>query len=142
MRTKDNTNAFLVFEQASLRAVIRNDLPPTSEADIQKLLRQVEVAGVKERSIFDKAFFTIYYYQTEVQHARSIPDGIYGAMQALVPGLDISIGFGLTIDDGLIISFEGYTYGEPWPRNLSRFELVHLIPTEDGGNRLPKASWE
>jgi len=133
--------AHLVFEKTSLQTIICNDIPGASDTDIKRLLEQVEVANVKERIIYEKAFFTSYYYQTEVKRA-SVPTGYYGSMQALVPCLPDGIGFGLYIDNGMIASFEGYTYGAPWPKDLSRFELVHLVETEDGGNWFPKASWE
>lgn len=133
---------FLFFEKTCLQSIIKNDIPLESETDIQRLLEQVEVAKVQERNISERAFFTSYYYETEVERASDVPTKYYGSMHALVPSLSGGIGFGLYIDNGLIASLEGYTYGETWPKDLSRFELVHLIPTENGGNRLPKASWE
>jgi len=46
-----------------------------------------------------------------------------GNVQVSFPGLEHGAGFVLFINDGLISMLEGYTYGEPWPEDITGYSF-------------------
>jgi len=51
---------------------------------------------------------------------------VFGDVAAQVPGLKHDAGFLLFIKDGYIDFLEAYTYDEPWPTKIEKFDLSYL----------------
>jgi hypothetical protein len=95
------------------------------EDDILSILReQLEAIVVVNREMTGVGFFTTFVVSDEVRRAddRSFK---LGDVIANISGLAHGAGFLLYVEHGALHMLEGYTYDEPWPKEISAFELTY-----------------
>jgi len=112
-------NDLTTLERKVMQALLDGD------DDILSLLRkQVETVIVVKREMTGVGFFTTFV----------VPDGIpraddqslkFGDVIANISGLAHGAGFLLYVEHGALHMLEGYTYDEPWPKEISEFELTY-----------------
>jgi hypothetical protein len=87
------------------------------------LRKQYEVAKILDRQFTGYGFFTDFEIMDK---SLRIPDNMnreVGNTQAVIEGLKLGVGFVLYIRNGFIKTLEGYTYDEPWPKNITSYSL-------------------
>lgn len=111
-------------------------LTPLEQAVLEKLLsgesegyrilqKQIPTLRVTERKMTGVGFFTRFSLPDE---APKLPDG--ASVEISDVGADLTdlkhgAGFVLFIRKGGINMLEGFTYGEPWPRDVRSFYLYY-----------------
>jgi len=95
------------------------------EDDILSILReQLEATVVVKRKMTGVGFFTTFAVSDDVRRAddRSFKlDDVIASISGLAHGA----GFLLYVEHGALHMLEGYTYDEPWPKEISEFELTY-----------------
>jgi hypothetical protein len=111
-------------------------LTALEEAVLEKLLsgesegyrilqKQIPALRVTERKMTGVGFFTSFSLADE---APKLPDEAsleISDVGAEINDLEHGAGFVLFIRKGGINMLEGFTYGEPWPHNVSSFHLYY-----------------
>jgi len=95
------------------------------EDDILSILReQLGATVVVKRKMTGVGFFTTFAVSDDVRRAddRSFK---FDDVIASISGLAHGAGFLLYVEHGLLHMLEGYTYDEPWPQEISEFELTY-----------------
>lgn len=116
-------------------------LTPLERAVIQKLLagddkilgslrRQFEAAKVIQREMTGVGFYTTFAVPPEIDRLPGNRSFNFGDVEAEIPGLNSGAGFLLFVKDGALDFLEGYTYDEPWPDQVSSFELSYVRPDQ------------
>ena len=76
-------------------------------------------------------FYTTFNVPNGVSRVASGRSFKFGDVSATTPGLQHGVGFLLFVKDGILEMLEGYTYDEPWPIEISTFELSYDNGTRD-----------
>lgn len=95
------------------------------EDDILSILReQLGATVVVKRKMTGVGFFTTFAVSDDVRRAddRSFK---FDDVIASISGLAHGAGFLLYVEHGVLHMLEGYTYDEPWPQEISEFELIY-----------------
>lgn len=85
--------------------------------------RQLAHAKVVGRKFTGVGFFTDFIVPSEAAVQRNLPNMELSGVGAVFPNLKHGAGFLFFIRDGVIKMLEGYTYDEPWPEEVSEFQL-------------------
>jgi hypothetical protein len=106
------------------RAVLKKVLE--GEDNILSMLRQqLEKAKVTERKVTGVGFYTTLAVPDSV---GQVPGGLtvkLGDVHADIADLRNGAGFLLYVQNGRLDLLEGYTYDEPWPQEITGFELSY-----------------
>ena len=109
-------------------------LTPLESAVIKKLLdgkddvlavlrQQLEYAEVTQREVTGVGFYSTLAVPDSVGRAPRSLTVKFGDVHADMVHLRDGAGFLLYLRDGCLDLLEGYTYNEPWPQEITRFEL-------------------
>jgi hypothetical protein len=112
-------NSFDAFESEVMSKLLSEE-PKYSEL----LMMQYDNARIVSRQFTGVGFFTDYEVLDKSLRIHELSDYHFGSVQVVVPQLHYGIGFVLFIKHGLIDFLEGYTYGEPFPINISEYQIV------------------
>ena len=111
------------LERAVLEKLVSGD------SDRYRILqKQIHALRVSERKMTGVGFFTRFSIPNDISKLSDEATFQIGGIGADINDLEHGAGFVLFIEDGQIETLEGYTYDEPWPRNVDSFHL-HFIPT-------------
>lgn len=86
----------------------------------EKLQKQLSVASVKDRTISKYGFFVDYVINNS--DAVTLGQDVNLMLETdgwKINGLEHGSGYILWIQNGLIHSLEGYSYEEPWPKEIT-----------------------
>lgn len=89
-----------------------------------KLRRQYDSSTVVGRDMTGKGFFTDYEIG---DRSASLGDGVnlqLGEDQWNINGLEYGSDYILWIKNGFITQLEGFSYGEPWPENITKISKI------------------
>ena len=76
-------------------------------------------------------FYTTFNVPNVVPRVAGGKSFKFGDVSATVPGLQHGAGFLLFVKDGILEMLEGYTYDEPWPSQISTFEVSYVNGARD-----------
>lgn len=106
------------------RAVLEKLLYGDSK-EYQILQKQCDDLLVSERKMTGVGFFTRFFLPSEVAKLPNKASFQIGDVAADIEDLKHGAGFELFIKNGQIYMLEGYTYDEPWPRDIRGFKLYY-----------------
>jgi len=112
------------FEDEVIRRILTVDLKDNPDISCQLLL-QYKNAEIVQRHFFEQGYYTEFSVLDEGLRLANRGNSEVGNTLAEIPNLRHGIGFLLFIRDGLISSFEGYTFGEKWPESFKKYTLVN-----------------
>lgn len=120
---KSRMETFMSDKFSTLEKEVMNELLLRGPTDVSaQIQRQYECSKVARRRITGVGFFT--YFDVPSTAAPIEPANIeFGNLNALLEGTQNGCGFVLFIRKGKIEFLEGFTYGEPWPKDakITRF---------------------
>ncbi len=93
---------------------------------LRGLREQFERIENVERKFTGAGFYTKVRVAPDVR-PLSKKSLTFGDVAAAIPELKNGAGFLLFVRDGVLNQLEGYTYGESWPAEVSRFELGYIV---------------
>jgi hypothetical protein len=97
---------------------------------VLKALRDQRSAIVSMREqLTGSGFYLEFQLAEDAISIPGKPSFRFGDVDAKIEGVDNGAGFVVFIENGIITMLEGYTYDEPWPDNISNYELSY-----DSGN--------
>jgi len=108
------------FEQAVLEKLLAGDHPVLAE-----LRAQAQSAQLASREYTGSGFFLSFNVTRDAARPASEGDFYFGDVNAVVEGLQDGAGFVVFVRDGYLATLEGYSYEEPWPKEIRRFELAY-----------------
>ena|SRR5579875_4153130 len=119
---------------------MENNVGPLEEQVLQMLLAgddpvlitlrcQLKLAKRRSREYTGVGFFTHFDVPKEAPQFSGNPSIKFGDVIAEMDGLQRGAGFLLFIQNGVLSMLEGYTYEEPWPQKVARFELRYTSGT-------------
>jgi hypothetical protein len=86
------------------------------------LRSQLAVTEVHSRQLTECGFFTYFAVPANVVRADRRLQTLGDAV-ADIDGLVDGAGFGLVLNEGLIDTLEGFSFDEPWPREIGSFKV-------------------
>ncbi|MEO7730873.1 MAG: hypothetical protein ABIY55_07880 [Kofleriaceae bacterium] len=118
--------------------MLRPDLQPLEAAVLDRLLAgdhpvlvrlrgQLSRATVTRRERTGVGFF-VDFALPPAEEPASVGTLRIGDVAATVTGLQHGAGFVLFVNDGLIKMFEGFSYDEPWPDEITKFSVRYQDP--------------
>jgi hypothetical protein len=90
------------------------------------LRKQISALQVRERKMTGVGFFTRFIIPAGVPKPGDGPTFQIGGVAADIDHLEHGAGFLLFIVGGQIETLEGCTYDEPWPKDVSSFNLRNI----------------
>jgi hypothetical protein len=113
------------LERAVIQALLSRDDPGYAE-----LREQYASCRVTSREMTGVGFYTALEVDASTPPAptsvgnplgqgRGFPDDVYADLD----GLEHGAGFILWLEDGRLETLEGFTYAEPWPDEVRRFDV-------------------
>jgi hypothetical protein len=109
------------FETAVLGKLLAGDHPV-----LAVLRAQADAASVASREQTGTGFFVSFDIPDHTP-ALSTKDFHFGDVNAVVSGLKNGAGFVVFVRGGRLNVLEGYTYDEPWPREIRDFKLTYQV---------------
>ncbi|MEM7049912.1 MAG: hypothetical protein AAF604_09635 [Acidobacteriota bacterium] len=103
-------------------AVLRKTLKGESRA-LELLRAQLKTLQVVSRKITGSGFFS--KFEISPERRIDIPDIQFGDVIANITGLAHGAGFLLYLREGQLDLLEGYSFEEPWPREIVDFSLSY-----------------
>lgn len=113
------------LEKKVMEMLLRDDDPV-----LEVLYHQYQVCTVHKREFTGAGFFTDFSIPKVVQRVGK-KSFAFGDVIADIESLKHGAGFVLFIEDGLLSMLEGYTYDEPWPREIKNFQLSYINGKRD-----------
>jgi len=89
------------------------------------LRQQLEEAKVSERKMTGVGFYLTFVVPDNVRRLQGVLNVKFGDVHAEIPGLANGAGFLLYLRNGYLNMLEAYTYDEPWPQEIGKFELSY-----------------
>lgn len=109
------------LETAVLEKLLNGDHPI-----LVALKEQMSGLSVKARKYTGAGFFTEFSLALTAHRLPASSSRIrFGDVEATIDGLNNGAGFVLFIDDGLLHMLEGYSYDEPWPKEIHGFSVKY-----------------
>jgi len=105
-------------------AVMKKLLDRNSEPFVA-LKNQYQALKVKSRKLTGVGFFTYFSMSDDVPPLPDASSFHIGDVGAYLNDHALEVGFVLFIREGRIRELEGYTYEEPWPKEVTSFELFY-----------------
>jgi len=90
---------------------------------LETLRNQHDSAFVVGRKLTGSGFFLYFCVPAGVERLANKPSFRFGDVVASIDGLQFGAGFILHVKDGSLDALEGYSYEEPWPREISNYSL-------------------
>ncbi len=90
------------------------------------LRKQLEVAKRGPLEKTGVGFFVHFDLPQEASRVPGNPSITLADVFAEIEGLQYGTGFILFVDDGILSMLEGYTYDEPWPEQISKYQLRYI----------------
>ena len=119
------------LERDVIATILRPDHPV-----MNALHRQFRLCHVASRQMTGVGFFTKLDIETDVEPAPIKPGRLcLGDVTVTVEGLERGAGFVLFVDDGVLDTLEGFTYDEPWPDEIGRYEVTAGGILHSGGSK-------
>lgn len=105
----------------------------SGEGDALRQLReQLAVCRVEERKLTGAGFVTELHIPEDVHPADEIQARArVGDVVAELEGVEYGVGFVLFIRQGLLGTLEGYTFEEPWPESIAKYDLRYQSSSRD-----------
>ena len=127
-----NPETFTTFERAVMEKHLAGDHPV-----LAALRCQLPNCAVSRRDFTGHGFFAhLDVGAGALPVAKCRPRLVLSDVGATVPELRLGAGFALFIHDGLLSVLEGFTYGETWPAEVTRFSLFYTSGSERRVDRL------
>jgi len=114
------------FEHAVLIKLFAGDHPV-----LVTLREQVKSALVTSREYTGAGFFCSFEVPSGVPLVTTKGDFHFGDVNAAIAGLEYGAGFAVFIRDGRLETLEGYSYEEPWPKEIGDFSLTYQCEPRD-----------
>ncbi len=108
---------------------------------LKSLRRQFQNSKIKKREMTGCGFFLYFDINSNIDEFLKGKSFHFGDVNAKVTGLSHGAGFVLFIRDGYISDLEGYSYDEPWPEQVTDFELSYQSGEKRDLTALKK-SWQ
>ena len=111
------------------------------------LRRQLEGCSVASREFTAHGFFSSLVVADGVSAAPVTRKRLaLGDATATIDGLEHGAGFVLFVREGVLEMLEGFSYGEPWPDGVTRFQITaggvgHLGGSETDREQV-EAAWD
>lgn len=110
------------FERAIMDNLLAGEHPALSV-----LREQLQIVRVSDREFTGVGFFTRLEVPGSPRRALALPDTVHITdVVAEIDGLDHGAGFVLYVTDGVLATLEGFTYDEPWPKEITNFSLTYM----------------
>jgi hypothetical protein len=110
----------IAFERAVLDKLLTGDHPV-----LIALRAQARKATVASREYTGAGFFCSFEVPPDAPLVNGRPNFHFGDVDATMGGLQRGAGFVLFVRNGRLDLLEGYSYDEPWPREIRNFELTY-----------------
>lgn len=107
------------FERAVLEKLLAGEHPV-----LHVLRKQAGLAHLVSRDRTGAGFFLSFDVPNEAPMLNA-KDFHFGDVNATVEGLQHGAGFVLFVRGGRLDTLEGYSYGEPWPKDIQGFTLSY-----------------
>lgn len=114
-----------------LEKEIMNMLLDGDDEVLKSLRRQFLNCKVTKREMTGVGFFLDFEINSDIDELLNGKSFELGDVGAEIPGLNYGAGFLLFIRGGRISMFEGFSYQEPWPEQVTDYELSY----HSGGKR-------
>ena len=114
------------LERAVLEKLLAGDHP-----FLEGLRRQLPMCSVQTRRFYDTGFMTELAVDKSVEPAEPRRSPRISDVIADLEGLDEGAGFVLFVEGGVLDALEGFSYDEPWPSSLGKFELKYIKSPRD-----------
>lgn len=98
------------------------------------LREQLEGCEVKSREQTGVGFYTKFELPDSVEISLNVRSFKIGDVFAEIEGIKHGAGFILYVEDGKLDMLEGYTFDDPWPSEIGKFQLSYVGKTRDLGN--------
>lgn len=108
------------LERAVLDKMLDGALPMLSF-----LRQQLEECSVATREFTGVGFYTTFSLPDHIPRKAGV-DVRIGDVIGESPQIKDGMGFLLYVKNGVLDMLEGYTYDEPWPQEITRFELKYV----------------
>ncbi|MFZ5789556.1 MAG: hypothetical protein ACOY3L_02550 [Pseudomonadota bacterium] len=114
------------FESDVLHAIVRDRFGESS-----KLMAQIDALSLERKEMTGVGMYLYFQLTDEDKKVPEVQDEIISSrVGASLPQLHNDIGFVLYIEKGVIKMLECYTVDEPWPTDISTYNLVtYQIPS-------------
>jgi hypothetical protein len=111
---------FTPLERAVIEMFLAGELPA-----LRTLSEQFKASRPLKREFTGVGFFT--YFDVPASAPRVIyPDRVsISDVDASIDGLQNGAGFVLFVREGTLQMLEGFTYDQPWPREIDKFSLQY-----------------
>jgi hypothetical protein len=86
---------------------------------------QASAMGPRSRELTGTGFVTRFSVPDDVPRLLNRPTFRFGDVSAEINDLKYGAGFLLFVKDGAIASLEGYSYEEPWPKDIREFRVYY-----------------
>ena len=108
---------FEAFEKAVMDAILKDNIEQNP-----LLLHQYNSAKITSRKFTGHGFFTEFSIS---KMEYMLPEGGNFELGCLgeLEGVQHGVGYVLFVRNGLIVTLEGYTYGEEWPKRIGSFSV-------------------
>lgn len=106
------------LERAVLEMFLDGD-----DARLGILREQLATCSVRSRELTGAGFFTNLHVPAGAHKIDSLHRVVISDVDADVPGLTHGAGFALFIENGVLDFLEGFSFGEPWPSEITGFQL-------------------
>jgi hypothetical protein len=118
------------FEQAVLDKLLAGEHP------VLAVLREQALAGrLASREYTGAGFFGSFDVPRGTPILATQQDFHFGDVNAVIDGLQRGAGFVIFVRNGHLDTLEGYSYEEPWPKDIRGFKLTYQ--REPRGLELP-----
>jgi hypothetical protein len=107
------------FEQAVLSKLLDGEHPVLAGLRVQ-----AEAARIALREYTGAGFFLSFDVPPEVP-VLAVRDFHFGDVNADIEGLQYGAGFVVFVRSGRLDTVEGYSYEEPWPKEIRGFRLSY-----------------
>ena len=97
---------------------------------------QLASATVSKRELTGSGFFTRFALRASTKKLPKKSKFMIADVSAKIPRLKNGADFILWIENGVILSLEGFTYDEAWPKEITSFELAFLSERPPGSGKL------
>jgi hypothetical protein len=114
---------------------------------VHALRRQFDVCRVTAREFTGVGFFSRLVVADGVAAAPVTRKTIaLGDATATIDGLEHGAGFVLFVREGVLETLEGFSFDEPWPKDVTRFQIIAGGVGHHGGSETDReqieAAWD
>jgi hypothetical protein len=111
--------------QAELERRVIEMLLAGEEPSLAILRRQLDGTTVSSRKFTGVGFYTEFIVSPEFERVAKLASFKLGDVNGSAANIEHGMGFLLYITDGCVSMLEGYTYGEPWPKEVIGAKLSY-----------------